>query len=114
MPRSYAEARVPGNDRRRLDVIHDDKLLAPGGPGHEPDRAARHTEVIGQELEQGLVGRPADRGRRDVRPQHAVDDAVDMVGPRSRSQSDGEADVGVSQDSKEAPQDAQHDQDDEW
>jgi hypothetical protein len=44
----------------------------------------------------------------------AVDDALDMVGPGSWGQSDGEANVGVSQDSEQAPQDAQHDEDDEW
>src|SRR4051794_25715906 len=48
-----------------------------------------------------------------MRPEDAVDDAVDMVGARSGSQTDGEANVGVSQDSEQAPQDAQHDQDDE-
>ena len=48
-----------------------------------------------------------------MRAEHAVDDAVDMVGPGSRGQPDGEADVGVSQDSNETPQDAQHDEDDE-
>jgi hypothetical protein len=46
-------------------------------------------------------------------PEDSVDHAVDMVGPRSWSQTDGEADLGVRQDSDQAPQDAQHDQDDE-
>jgi hypothetical protein len=67
-PRSYPQARVPGNDRLRLDAIDDDQLLAPGCPGDKPDRAARHTDVIGEETEQRLVGGPADRGCRDMRP----------------------------------------------
>jgi hypothetical protein len=48
-----------------------------------------------------------------VRPEDPVDDAIDMVGPGTRGQSDGEAGLGVSQDSHEAPQDAQHDEEDE-
>jgi hypothetical protein len=46
-----------------------------------------------------LVGRAGDRRCGDVGPKHAVDHAIDMVRPRTRSQPDGEADVGVRQDS---------------
>jgi hypothetical protein len=46
-------------------------------------------------------------------PKDPVDDALDMVGPGTRGQTDGEANVDVRQDSEQAPQDAQHDQDDE-
>jgi hypothetical protein len=44
-----------------------------------------------------------------VRPEDPVDHAVDMVGPRSWSQTDGEANVGVRQDSGPAPNGARQD-----
>ena len=55
---------------------------------------------------------PATAGAATRRPQDAVDHALDMVGPRTRRQSDGEADVGVARTQISAPQDGQDDQDD--
>ena len=77
------------------------------------DVAARDAELVCQQPEEGLVRGAADRRGGDSRPEDPVDHAVDLVGPRTRSQTNGEADVGVSQDSDQAPQDAQHDEDDE-
>jgi hypothetical protein len=111
--RTSPQPRVPGNDRLRLDPDDHDQLLASGRARDKADRASRNAQIVGQEPEQRLVGRPTDRGSGNVCAEHAVDHAVDTVGPRPRSQTDGEADVGVSQDSNQAPQDAQHDEDDE-
>jgi hypothetical protein len=53
---------------------------------------------VRDQQEQGLVGGPTDGRGRDVGAEDAVDDAVDVVGPASGSQTDGEAGLGVSQD----------------
>lgn len=111
--RSYPQPGPPGNDRVGLEAIHDDQLLTAGRARHKANGSARDAELVRDELEERLVRRPGDGGRRHVGAKNPVDDALDMVGPRSWSQTDGEADVGVSQDSKEAPEDAQHDEDDE-
>ena len=111
--RSYPQPRPAGNDRRRLQAVDDDELLPTGGARNELDVPARHAELRRQQVQQRLIGRTTHGWRGDASAQDSVDDAVDSVGPGSRGQSDGEADVGVSQDSEQAPQDAQHDQDDQ-
>ena len=98
-----------GNDRIGLHALDDDELLPTRGAGHETDGAPADAELIGDQPKQRLVRRSGDRGGRDVRPEDPVDHAVDMVGPRSRSQTDGEANVGVRQDSGPAPNGARQD-----
>ena len=112
-PRLYPQARPAGNDRLRVDPVDHDELLAAGRAGHEPDRSARDVELIGEETEERLV-RCSGHGRgRHVRPEDPVDHAVDMVGSGSRCQSDGEANLGVRQDSEQAQQKGEDDQDDQ-
>lgn len=96
-----------------MQAVDDHELLAAGLARNEMDVPPRDIEFLGQQPEEGLVGGTADGWCGDPRPEDPVDHAVDMVGPRPRSQTNGEADVGVSQDSDQAPQDAQHDEDDE-
>ncbi len=79
------------------------------GAGHETDGAPADAELIGDQPKQRLVRRSGDRGGRDVRPEDPVDHAVDTVGPRSWSQTDGEANVGVRQDSGPVPTGARQD-----
>ncbi len=102
-----------GNDRLGVDSLDDDQLLAARSARDEPDGASADPQLGRDEAQQRLVGGPGDGGRSDVGAEDAVDHAVDMVRPGPGGQSDGEADVVVSQDSEQAPQDAQHDQYDE-
>src|SRR4051794_33452228 len=102
--RSYPQARIPGNELARFEAVDHDQLLAAGGAGDEADRAARDAELIGQQAEQRLVRRAADCWSRDTRAQDAVHDPIDAVRPGPRSQSDGEADVGVSQNAGARPE----------
>ena len=46
-----------------------------------------------------VVGRRTDGRSRDAHPKDPVDDPIDMVGPGSRSQANGEADVVIRRDS---------------
>jgi hypothetical protein len=111
--RSYPQAGPPGNDRIRLDALDHDQLLPARRAGDQPDGASGDPKLLGDEPEERLVRGPGNGRCRNVGSKHPVDDALDMVGPGPRGQPDGEADVGVRQDSKQAPQDAQHDQHDE-
>jgi hypothetical protein len=111
--RSYPQARPSGNDLVRLDPLDDDQLLPAGRAGDEPDGPAGDPQLVGDQTKERLVRGTGDGRRGDMGAKDAVDHALDMVGRGSRGQSDGEADVGVRQDSEQAPQDAQHDQDDE-
>jgi hypothetical protein len=96
---SEAQPRPADRDRLCLDAVDDDELLTAGGSGHEADIPAGHTELVGEEAEKGLIGGAGDGRSGDTGPEDPVDHAVDMVRPRTRSQTDGEADVGVRQDS---------------
>jgi hypothetical protein len=104
-PRSYPQARPPGNDCLGLDALDDDELLATRGPGHEADGAPADAQLIGEQLDQRLVRRATDGRRRDMGAEDAVDRAIDVVRPGTRSETDGKADVGVSQGSAQRPVD---------
>ena len=64
-PRSYLQARPPGNDRVGVDAIHDDELLTAGGAGDDLQVAPRNAELITEDPEESGVGRPVDRGGHD-------------------------------------------------
>ena len=76
---SYPQARIAGNELGRLEAVNDHELLPAGGSRDEPDRPARNVELVRQQAQQRLVGRATDRGRRDVGPEYAIDDAIDVV-----------------------------------
>jgi hypothetical protein len=111
--RLYPQARPPGNDGLGLNTIDDDELLTPGGSRDETDGADGHFQLLGQQPNQRMVRRAGDRRRGDVSAQHAVNDAIDTVGPGPRCQSDGEANVGGRQDSEQPQEDGQGDEDDQ-
>ena len=83
---------------RACSYLDSHQLLATGRARDEADGTTSDAELVGDQAEQRLVGRTGDGGCRDVGAENSVDHAVDMIGSGSRSQSDGEADVGVSQD----------------
>jgi hypothetical protein len=77
--RLYPQARVAGNEDLGVEPVDHDELLASRSAGDEAHGPARHTELFGQQPQEGLVGRPTDGRCRDVGPEHPVDDAVDMI-----------------------------------
>jgi hypothetical protein len=97
--RSYPQPRPAGNDRLRLDALDDDQLLAARGAGHEANGAPTDPQFVGEERQEALVGGTADSRRGDSHAEHAVDHAVDMVGPGTGGQANREANVVISQDS---------------
>jgi len=113
LARLYPQARPAGNDGLGLDPVHDDQLLASSGAGDQADRPQRHVELVGEQTQQGVVGRPADRRCRHPRPEHPFLDAIDTIGPGSRCQSDGEANVGARQDSEQPKENGQEDEHDQ-
>ena len=98
-PGSYPQPRPAGNDRLRVDALHDDQLLAARGAGHEANGAPTDPKFVGKKRQEALVGGTADRRRRNPHAEHAVDHAVDMVGPGTGGQADREANVVIRQDS---------------
>jgi hypothetical protein len=66
--------------------------LAPRVPaGDERDGAARHTERLGDELQQLIVGAALLGGSREADAQATVGDVADLVAARARRDPDGEA-----------------------
>ena len=94
---SYLQPRPAGNDRLRLDVVDHDELLAARRTGDDPDGASSDADLLGEQLDECLVGGAAVGRCGDTGAEDSLDDSLDSVGPGPRGQADGEPDVGVSQ-----------------
>jgi hypothetical protein len=95
--RSYPQVGPAGNDRFTSEPVYDDELSATRRPGDDPDVPFRHPELVGKQADESGVRRSLDRRRRHPDAELAFDDALDMVGCRTRSDSDGEPRVGGRQ-----------------
>jgi len=96
---SYPQARPSGNDFVLVHALDHDQFLAARGACHETNGGAADAQLVGKQLEECLVCGTRDGGRRDPGAEDAVDDAVDLVRPGTRRQTNGKADVVISQDS---------------
>jgi hypothetical protein len=76
-----------------VDAVDHDELLAAPGAGHDPDIALGDPEVLGDELDEGVVGGSLHGGRPDPRPEHPVHDTVDVITRSPGGETDSEADV---------------------
>ena len=78
-PRSYLQARPPGNDRVGVDAVHDDELLTARGTGDDLQVTPRDAELIAEDPEESCVGRAVDRGSHDPDLEHTIDHAIDAL-----------------------------------
>jgi len=95
---SDLEARPGRFDGLRVDSLHHDELLSARRAGDDPDIPARDMERVRDEPEEGRVGCTVDGRGRHPGAQDAVHDAIDAVSRSPRRETDGEADVGGTQD----------------
>ena len=93
-----AQVGPPLEDPVGVDVVDHHELRPAGRAGDEAHVPARNVELVCEQAEEGLVGRPLDGRGRDPRAQDPVGDPVDVVGPTTGREADGEADVGRTQD----------------
>jgi hypothetical protein len=93
-----AQVRPPFEDAVGVDVVDHHELGPTRRACHEAHVPPRHIELLCEQAEERLVCRPLDRGRRHPSAQDPVGDPVDVVGPTTGREADGEADVGRTQD----------------
>jgi hypothetical protein len=93
-----AQVRPPLEDAVGVDVVDHHELRPARRAGHEAYVPPGHVELVGKQAEEGLVRRPLDGRCRDPGAQDPVGNALDVVGPTTGCEADGEADVGRTQD----------------
>jgi hypothetical protein len=92
------QVRPPLEDAVGVDVIDHDELRPARRARHEADVPPGDVELVGEQAEERLVRRSLDRRGRHPSAQDPVGDTVDVVGPTTRCEADGEANVGRTQD----------------
>lgn len=84
-------------DGRGVHPVDDDELLPTGCTRHDPHVALGDAELRGDHPDERRVRGAFDGGGTDPGPEHAIEHAIDMVGRRSRGETDGEANVSGTQ-----------------
>jgi hypothetical protein len=92
------QVRPPLEDALGVDVVDHHELGPARRTRHEAHVPSWNVELVGEKSEERLVRCSFDRRCRHPRAQHPVSDTVDVVGPTTGCEADGEADVGRTQD----------------
>jgi hypothetical protein len=93
-----AQVRPPLEDALGVDVVDHDELGPARRARHEAHVPTGDVELVGEESEKRLVRRSLDRRCRNPSAQDPFGYTVDVVGPTTGCEADGEADVGRTQD----------------
>ena len=92
------QVRPPLEDAVGVDVVDHHELRPARRARHEAHVPAGHVELVREQAEECLVRRALDRWGGHPRAQDPVGNPVDVVGPTTGREADGEADVGRTQD----------------
>ena len=68
-----------GNDRVRVDAVHDDQLLSARGTGDDLEIASRDAEIVRQDPEESRVRRTVHGRSHDPDLEHSVHHAFDAL-----------------------------------
>ena len=74
-----AQVRPPLEDPLRVDVVDDHELRPARRARHEAHVPPGDVELLSEQSEERLIGRPLDRRGRHPSAQHPVGDPVDVV-----------------------------------